>query len=179
MQPIETLVQRQSEAVKMQQKKPPTVSSPWKKSKKTSDSRSTSFLSAVLGVAPTYLSAWNGFVSTRQPSFSLVAPDRKCQVLSLVGFMPNLCRWTAICRGAVIRGLTSHDLSESLSVKVASRVARQSYGISLSRTWDQAIHLQQDKYWSEHAWKWKARNQMDWFLKQVNCPRAIQAKPLT
>lgn len=82
-------------------------------------------------------------------------------------------RWTAICRGAVIGGLTSHDLSPSLGVKVEARIARASYGIIINDYWDAKTHSAKiNKFWCTNRQKWMVKNRMRWFLKQV-CWRMV------
>ena len=73
----------------------------------------------------------------------------------------------------MIAGLTSHDLSPSLGVKVEARIARASYGVIFDEDWDPDRHLPKtSKVWSEYWQKWTARDQMRWFLKQV-CWRMV------
>ncbi|CAM1506717.1 Fc.00g063580.m01.CDS01 [Cosmosporella sp. VM-42] len=74
--------------------------------------------------------------------------------------------WTAICRGAVVRGLTEHDLAQDLGVKIEARIARISYGIDYQTPWVPGKHLECDKVWREAQYKYMATRQMNWFLKQ-------------
>ncbi|CAG7557355.1 unnamed protein product [Fusarium equiseti] len=74
--------------------------------------------------------------------------------------------WTAICRGAVVRGITGHGVSAGLKVQIGSRVARKSYGIYFTEEFDEKKHLQHHKYWSEDYQQWYAGSQMKWFLKE-------------
>jgi hypothetical protein len=81
--------------------------------------------------------------------------------------LANNLRWTAICRGAVVHELSKQNFSADSSVKVEARIARMSYGISHNSPFDDLKHLQTDKYWCYKERKYKARNQMTWFLKEV------------
>ncbi|GKT54566.1 HSP70 family chaperone [Colletotrichum tofieldiae] len=74
--------------------------------------------------------------------------------------------WTAICRGAVIQGLSQQNLSSGLSVSVRSRIARASYGIKYTADFDKKKHSASSRAWREDEQKWEVDNQMDWFLKQ-------------
>ncbi|KAJ4137767.1 hypothetical protein NW768_003357 [Fusarium equiseti] len=74
--------------------------------------------------------------------------------------------WTAICRGAVVRGITGHGISTGLGVQIGARVARKSYGCCFNTEFDEEKHLQQHKYWNENRQRWDANSQMKWFLKE-------------
>ncbi|RKL33579.1 hypothetical protein BFJ72_g9803 [Fusarium proliferatum] len=74
--------------------------------------------------------------------------------------------WTAICRGAVVHGITNYGLSATLGVTVGARVARNSYGVMFSTEFDPQKHQRSDKYWSEDRQEWRASNQMEWFLRE-------------
>ncbi|KAI1022675.1 hypothetical protein LB503_000738 [Fusarium chuoi] len=74
--------------------------------------------------------------------------------------------WTAICRGAVVHGITNYGLSATLGVTVGARVARNSYGVRFSTEFDPQKHRRCDKYWSEEEQEWRASNQMQWFLRE-------------
>lgn len=98
----------------------------------------------------------------------------RLQQISFPSFFPGFDslpyftdRWTAICRGAVIQGLTSRQLSPNLNVEVKSRIARHNYGIKLRQAFDPKKHDVRDKAWDERERCWEAKNQMEWLLKQV------------
>ncbi|KAK1974491.1 hypothetical protein LZ30DRAFT_754679 [Colletotrichum cereale] len=73
----------------------------------------------------------------------------RIEVLQAQGSRP----WSAVCRGAVIQGLTRRSPALALSVTVKSR-------------FDPEVHLPIDKVWCEMEMKWKADNQVEWYLKQ-------------
>ncbi|KAK1574456.1 uncharacterized protein LY79DRAFT_593272 [Colletotrichum navitas] len=90
------------------------------------------------------------------------AIDTDIALLQATGAKP----WTAICRGAVVQGLTQQNLSPGLSVSVTSRIARASYGAVFYTEFDRKKHSARSKKWSKEEQKWMAHNQMNWFLKQ-------------
>ena len=75
--------------------------------------------------------------------------------------------WTAICRGAVIRGLNDVTSDPGTTASILSRVSRMNYGIVFDETWDCQIHDERDKRWDTAELVYKAANQMKWFLKRV------------
>ncbi|KAM0424774.1 hypothetical protein ACHAPT_010084 [Fusarium lateritium] len=74
--------------------------------------------------------------------------------------------WTAICRGAVVHELSRENLCLHLGIKVESRIARMSYGITYWEPYNEHLHRRDDMVWSESNYKYMARNQMIWFLKE-------------
>ncbi|KAF4951137.1 hypothetical protein FGADI_7752 [Fusarium gaditjirri] len=74
--------------------------------------------------------------------------------------------WSAICRGAVVHGITNHGLSATLGVTVGARVARNSYGVRFNTDFDPQEHNRSDRFWSDKEQKWLAKNQMEWFLRE-------------
>ncbi|CVK95020.1 related to hsp70 protein [Fusarium proliferatum] len=74
--------------------------------------------------------------------------------------------WTAICRGAVVHGITNYGLSATLGVTVGARVARNSYGVTFDAEFDPQKHRKCDKFWSEDSQAWYATDQMEWFLRE-------------
>ncbi|KAK1960022.1 actin-like ATPase domain-containing protein [Colletotrichum sublineola] len=84
------------------------------------------------------------------------------EILQAQGSRP----WSAICRGAVIQGLTRRNAVAGLSMGVKSRIARVSYGTVFYEEYDQKLHLDIDRTWDEEEMKWMARNQVHWYLKQ-------------
>lgn len=84
-------------------------------------------------------------------------------------------RWTAICRGAVIHALRLENLSGRINVQIQSRVARTSFGVVFNQAWDDTKHNLRDKYWCDIEGKWKAANQLRWFIRVVCifCSRPI------
>lgn len=67
--------------------------------------------------------------------------------------------WTAVVRGAVLRGLEEAEL-------VLSRKSRRFYGVTCSQEFDSSIHSEESKYWDSLAGKFKAFNRMKWFISK-------------
>ncbi|GAB1730368.1 hypothetical protein NU195Hw_g7572t1 [Hortaea werneckii] len=65
--------------------------------------------------------------------------------------------WTAVVRGAVLRGVEGQEL-------VLSRKARRHYGVKHSSRFDSSIHSEHLRYWDNLKLCWKADNQMTWFI---------------
>ncbi|KAM0564414.1 hypothetical protein ACHAPJ_000627 [Fusarium lateritium] len=75
--------------------------------------------------------------------------------------------WTAICRGAVVQGLTRQNLCPSIGVEVKARVARMSYGTDFNTAFTEGEHDERDKIWSKSHQQYRAESQMEWFLREV------------
>lgn len=99
-------------------------------------------------------------------------PTRPSSNLPLTILQPANA-WTAVVRGAVLRGLENKDL-------VSSRKARRYYGTVVAQPWDARIHDPKDKFWDDLLEGWYADNQMMWFVKKGETIRAGQAilKPI-
>jgi hypothetical protein len=81
-------------------------------------------------------------------------------------------RWTAVCRGAVIKGLNLLDVKSDLKVSVQSRIARASYGTTCNiLPWEAEIHDTRDKAWCPIQQDFLAVDQMHWFVKIVSSPQ--------
>lgn len=65
--------------------------------------------------------------------------------------------WTAVQRGAVLRGVSGHDL-------VSSRKARHHYGIRLNVFFEEGVHPASSKYWDDYDQVYRARDQMVWMV---------------
>ncbi|OBS27025.1 hypothetical protein FPOA_00966 [Fusarium poae] len=111
--------------------------------------------------APKYIILVGGFGRSRY-LFNRLRERFESTILQSNGNKP----WTAICRGAVIRGLLRHSPSSGLGVVVTSRVARMSYGIKYRANFIHGKHKKKDRVWDNKQNVWKADNQMEWFLKE-------------
>ncbi|KAL7973792.1 hypothetical protein HDV63DRAFT_413813 [Trichoderma sp. SZMC 28014] len=84
---------------------------------------------------------------------------RKIEVLQSQGAEP----WTAVCRGAVIRGLELSDGTRDPTVM--SRISRMSYGVKCAVVpWNSKKHDIRDKEWSDIDQAYRAVNQTSWFV---------------
>ncbi|KAK4442181.1 hypothetical protein QBC34DRAFT_444370 [Podospora aff. communis PSN243] len=85
--------------------------------------------------------------------------------------------WSAISRGAV---MSVHEgLLDGEFAKVESRIARACYGLSYSETWVEGRHDPRDKYWCTVEACYRAKDQMQWFLKKgdrSSRPEAFEQK---
>ncbi|KAJ4418730.1 hypothetical protein N0V82_005403 [Gnomoniopsis sp. IMI 355080] len=88
--------------------------------------------------------------------------DSGIEILQSEGAEP----WSAICRGAVIHGMTVEKVDSPLSVEIRSRVARASYGIVCREAWDPTKHSIEDKIFDPQQQLWKATNQMKWLINE-------------
>lgn len=67
--------------------------------------------------------------------------------------------WTAVVRGAVLRGLEGS--------MVVSRRSRWHYGTSYATVFDEAKHPISDRYWSPLWERWMVADRMQWHLQKV------------
>ncbi|KAF5263244.1 hypothetical protein FOXYS1_6008 [Fusarium oxysporum] len=124
--------------------------------------RQTQAVKSKLGKSAKYIILVGGFGRSSYLYSKLQSAFFESTVLQSRGNKP----WSAICRGAVVHGITNHGLSATLGVTVGARVARYSYGVRFHTDFDPQKHQLSDKYWSEERQKWRARNQMQWFLRE-------------
>ncbi|KAF5601485.1 mitochondrial-type heat shock 70 [Fusarium subglutinans] len=115
-----------------------------------------------LGKSAKYIILVGGFGRSSYLYSKLQSAFFESTVLQSRGNKP----WSAICRGAVVHGITNHGLSATLGVTVGARVARNSYGVRFGCKFDPQKHRQCDKHWSEQRQEWRAGNQMEWFLRE-------------
>ncbi|QPC75339.1 hypothetical protein HYE68_006091 [Fusarium pseudograminearum] len=111
--------------------------------------------------APKYIILVGGFGRSRY-LFNHLQGRFESIILQSNGNKP----WTAICRGAVARGLMRHNPSSGLGMAVTSRVARMSYGIRYNAYFVQGKHKKKDRVWCSKRNSWMAKNQMQWFLSE-------------
>jgi hypothetical protein len=69
--------------------------------------------------------------------------------------------WSAVCRGAVIRGVQGGDEI------VGNHISKYSYGIACFAAWKEGRYLQKDKFFDDQRQSWYAGNQMQWYLNKV------------
>ncbi|TQN64011.1 Heat shock 70 kDa protein 12A, partial [Colletotrichum shisoi] len=118
---------------------------------------------ATSGKLPKYVILVGGFGRCRYLSSRLqLALGDAVELLQSQGTRP----WTAICRGAVIQGLTRQNLGIGISVRVSSRIARMNYGVKFSTRFDPKLHRLESKCWDEIEQEWKATDQIEWYIKK-------------
>ncbi|KAI1170296.1 actin-like ATPase domain-containing protein [Nemania sp. FL0916] len=91
--------------------------------------------------------------------------SRNIEVLQAAGMRPR----TAICRGAILKGfldVPSAAGGASSHVSVVSTIARRNLGVSSNKIFVEGVHNAKDKYWDEDEGIWRARLQMNWYLRK-------------
>lgn len=73
--------------------------------------------------------------------------------------MQPLYAWTAVVRGAVLRGLEGN--------MVISRKARYHYGTSYATVYDEDKHSVNERYWSPLWERWMVSDRMQWHISKV------------
>ena len=80
-------------------------------------------------------------------------PGRKIEVMQPVN------AWTAVVRGAVLRGLEGTEL-------VLNRKARRNYGTVCTVPFISGVHSKAHKYWDNHDQAWVVDYCMTWYIKK-------------
>lgn len=84
--------------------------------------------------------------------------------------------WTAVVRGALMKGLASTNCSFT-TVKINGRVARKSYGLDISHKFDETTDDIGRRYWSPFLGGYRIRK-MDWFIKKGDVVEENKSKRL-
>jgi len=79
--------------------------------------------------------------------------------LGSIEVMQPVYAWTAVVRGAVLRGLEGN--------MVISRKARMHYGTSFATVFDEEKHSMSERYWSPLWERWMVSDQMQWHIAKV------------
>lgn len=80
-----------------------------------------------------------------------------------------LIRWTAVCRGAVLKGLMQNKVTRTLAVAVDSRISRRSYGTLVNVVpFDPKEHHPADQVFCNIQQQFLAIDQTQWFLEVVS-----------
>lgn len=74
--------------------------------------------------------------------------------------MQPVYAWTAVVRGAVLRGLEGN--------MVISRKARMHYGTSYATVFDEDKHSVSERYWSPLWERWMVSDRMQWHIAKVS-----------
>lgn len=74
--------------------------------------------------------------------------------------MQPVYAWTAVVRGAVLRGLEGN--------MVISRKARMHYGTSYATVFDEERHSVSERYWSPLWERWMVSDRMQWHIAKVS-----------
>jgi hypothetical protein len=81
--------------------------------------------------------------------------------------MQPVYAWTAVVRGAVLRGLEGN--------MVISRKARMHYGTSYATVYDETKHSVAERYWSPLWERWMVSDRMQWHIAKVSLPSSHPA----
>ena len=74
--------------------------------------------------------------------------------------MQPVYAWTAVVRGAVLRGLEGN--------MVISRKSRMFYGTSYATVYDEDKHTVSERYWSPLWERWMVSDRMQWHIAKVS-----------
>jgi hypothetical protein len=80
-------------------------------------------------------------------------PERRFEIMQ-----PNNA-WTAVVRGAVLRGLEGEEL-------VLSRKARRHYGVRHRTKYRSSLHSRSERIWDDDEEKWVVDNRITWYIKK-------------
>src|SRR3569833_1056656 len=85
--------------------------------------------------------------------------------------MQPVYAWTAVVRGAVLRGLEGN--------MVVSRTARFHFGTSYATVYDEEKHSVSERYWSPLWERWMVSDRMQWHIAKVSSTRGTRgARPV-
>lgn len=99
------------------------------------------------------------FNSSPPPPYS-ERPTHEIAASQSVEVLQPLHAWTAVVRGAVLRGIEG-----SL---VEKRRSRWHYGTSYATVFDEAVHPISDRYWSPLWERWMVSDRMQWHVHKVS-----------
>lgn len=83
--------------------------------------------------------------------------------------MQPVYAWTAVVRGAVLRGLEGN--------MVISRKSRMHYGTSYATVYDEEKHSVSERYWSPLWERWMVSDRMQWHIAKVRCCPPLSSLP--
>lgn len=81
------------------------------------------------------------------------------QDVGSIEVMQPVYAWTAVVRGAVLRGLEGN--------MVISRKSRMHYGTSFATVYDEEKHSVSERYWSPLWERWMVSDRMQWHIAKV------------
>lgn len=90
------------------------------------------------------------------PPYTVRPTDAPC---SNIEVMQPVYAWTAVVRGAVLRGLEGS--------MVVSRRSRWHYGTSYATVYNEELHPVSDRYWSPLWERWMVSDRMQWHIAKV------------
>jgi actin-like ATPase involved in cell morphogenesis len=100
------------------------------------------------------------FGAAPPPPYSEQPPSKAANdIHEPIEVMHPMYAWTAVVRGAVIRGLEGS--------MVVSRRSRWHYGTSYATVFDETRHPVKDRYWSPLWERWMVSDRMQWHIAKV------------
>ncbi|KAJ5726922.1 hypothetical protein N7493_005949 [Penicillium malachiteum] len=72
--------------------------------------------------------------------------------------MQPLDAWSAVVRGAVLRGLEGNQ--------VDNRISRAHYGVTHQSPYDPHLHYECEKEWDAYEERWEVLNRLTWYIKK-------------
>ena len=110
------------------------------------------------------------FTSAAPPPYS-ERPTHQTPILeTAIEVMQPVYAWTAVVRGAVLRGLEGN--------MVISRKSRMYYGTSYATVYDEEKHSVSERYWSPLWERWMVSDRMQWHIAKVR-PEVLSPTCLT
>lgn len=103
------------------------------------------------------------FASAAPPPYSERPTHSNASLLpenDSIEVMQPVYAWTAVVRGAVLRGLEGN--------MVISRKARMHYGTSYATVYDEEKHSVSERYWSPLWERWMVSDRMQWHIAKVS-----------
>jgi len=101
------------------------------------------------------------FGAAPPPPYSEIPPSPAgSDIHEPIEVMHPMYAWTAVVRGAVIRGLEGS--------MVISRRSRWHYGTSYATVFDESKHGIKDRYWSPLWERWMVSDRMQWHIAKVS-----------
>jgi hypothetical protein len=115
----------------------------------------------------------NHFTSAAPPPYSERPTSSNIDVRERpsIEVMQPVYAWTAVVRGAVLRGLEGN--------MVISRKSRMHYGTSYATVYDEAKHSVSERYWSPLWERWMVSDRMQWHIAKVRCLHSLYPFPLS
>lgn len=82
-----------------------------------------------------------------------------------------LKRRSAICRGAILKGLIAAPIDDYIpnAPRILSTISRTSLGIPMMLDFQEGVHRKQNKIFDEVEGCYKVRDVMHWYIKKVCC----------
>lgn len=102
------------------------------------------------------------FTSAAPPPYTERPTHSNIDVGPSIEVMQPVYAWTAVVRGAVLRGLEGN--------MVISRKARMHYGTSYATVYDEEKHSVSERYWSPLWERWMVSDRMQWHIAKVSPP---------